>query len=74
MTIEDVKRKHEEWLMGLPNVSGVAIGEKGGKQVIKVFVSAKVPQSTLKREEIIPGELDGFEVVVEEMGNITLQM
>jgi hypothetical protein len=74
MSVESVKRKYEDWLMGLPNVTGVAISEQGGKKVIKVFVSGKVPQSSLKPEEVIPKTLDGFEVDVEEMGGITLQM
>ncbi len=27
--------------MQLPNVTGVGVGEKGGKKVIKVFVTAR---------------------------------
>lgn len=33
MNIEDVKRKYEEQLMQLPNVTGIGIGEKAGKEV-----------------------------------------
>ena len=39
MSIEPVKRKYEEQLMRLPNVTGVGIGEKDGKEVIVVFVT-----------------------------------
>lgn len=73
MKIEAVKLKHEEKLMRLPNVTGIGIGEKAGKKVIKVFVTHKVPESSLRPPEIIPETLDGFEVDVEEIGNVTLQ-
>ncbi len=73
MSIENVKRKHEDWLMSLPNVMGVAIGQKNGNQVIKVFVTGKVQESFLKPAEIIPKTLEGYPVDVEEIKNITLQ-
>lgn len=73
MSIKAVKEKHEDHLMQMPNVTGVGIGEKGGKEVIKVFVTHKVPESSLKREEIIPKALEGYEVDVEESGTVTAQ-
>jgi hypothetical protein len=73
MSIKDVKMKHEEKLMRLPNVTGVGIGEKGGKEVIKVFVTHKVPESSLRPDEIIPKSLEGYEVDVEDIGTITAQ-
>ena len=73
MSIKDVKMKHEEKLMRLPNVTGVGIGEKGGKEVIKVFVTHKVPESSLRPDEIIPKSLEGHEVDVEEIGTVTAQ-
>ena len=73
MNLEAVKKKYEEQLMKLPNVMGVSIGEKGEKKVIKVFVTRKLPESSLRSEEIIPETLEGFEVDVEEIGNVTLQ-
>ena len=73
MDLETVKSKYEEHLMKLPNVMGVSIGEKGGKKVIKVFVTRKLPESSLRSEEIIPETLEGFEVDVEEIGNVTWQ-
>ena len=74
MNLETVKRKHEEQLMRLPNVQGISIGEKGGKKVIKVFVTRKLPESSLRSEEIIPETLEGFEVDVEDIGNVTWQI
>ncbi|HLG37933.1 MAG TPA: hypothetical protein VI338_07340 [Nitrososphaera sp.] len=73
MSIKAVKMKHEEQLMRLPSVTGVGIGEKGGKEVIKVFVTHKVPESSLRPDEIIPKSLEGYEVDVEEIGTVTAQ-
>ena len=73
MSIKDVKMKHKEKLMRLPNVTGVGIGEKGGKEVIKVFVTHTVPESSLRPDEIIPKSLEGYEVDVEDIGTVTAQ-
>jgi hypothetical protein len=73
MSIEAMKIKHEEQLMRLPNVTGVGIGEKGGKAVIKVFVTHKVPESALRPQEIVPKSLEGYETDVEEIGVVTAQ-
>lgn len=73
MDIESVKREYEEQLMGMPNVAGVGIGEKEGKEVIKVFVTHKVPESTLQPEEVVPKILEGYETDVEESGTFMAQ-
>jgi len=73
MSIEPVKRKHEEQLMRLPNVTGVGIGEKAGKEIIKVFVTQKVPLSALQPQEVIPKMLEGYETDVEEIGVVMAQ-
>jgi hypothetical protein len=73
MSIDAVKAKYEDRLMGLPNVTGVGIGQKGGKEVIKVFVTRKVPESTLGPTEIIPRSLEGVRTDVEEIGVVTAQ-
>ena len=73
MSIEAVKEKNEERLMRLPNVTGVGIGEKGGKPVIKVFVTHKVPESALQPQEVVPKALEGWETDVEEIGVIMAQ-
>ncbi len=72
MTIEEVLRAHEEDLMNLPGVQGVGIGERGGKQVIKVFIDKKTPETSRSVEQI-PAELEGYEVDIEEIGTITPQ-
>ncbi len=73
MSIESVKRKYEEQLMRLPNVTGVGIGEKAGREIIKVFVTHKVPESALRPEEVVPKRLEGYETDVEEIGVVTAQ-
>ena len=60
-------------LLRLPNVTGVGIGERGGKRVIKVFVTHKVPESTLQQEDVVPKLIDGHETDVEEIGVVTTQ-
>jgi hypothetical protein len=74
MNIKKVKRKYEDQLMGLPNVTGIGIGERAGKEVLKVFVTQKVPESELKPNEIIPKVLGGYEVDVDEIGFVTAQL
>ena len=66
MSIESVMRKYEAQLIRLPNVTGVGIGEKKGKEVIIVFVRRKVSEAVLQPSEIIPKALEGYETNVEE--------
>jgi len=54
-------------------VTGVGIGERGGKPVIKVFVTQKMPQSMLGPGERVPPSLEGYEVDVEEIGFVQAQ-
>ncbi len=65
--------KYEEQLMRFRNVSGVGIGEKDGKRVIKVFVTHKIPESDLLPQDIVPKTLEGYETDVEEIGVVTAQ-
>lgn len=71
MNIQKVLDQHEDALMRLANVRAVGIGEKSGQPAIKVFVGKKVPKSTLPANQIIPEELGGFAVDVEEIGDIS---
>ena len=59
--------------MELPNVTGVGIGEKAGKEVIKVFVSQKISESKLQPQEIVPKSLEEYQTDVEEIGTVTAQ-
>lgn len=67
--VNQVKQRHEERLMNLPQVVGVSVGmsangngDADGRIVIKVFVSSTNAASD------IPGELEGVPVEVEETG------
>lgn len=72
-TIAEVQARHEAELFALPNVRGVGIGERAGEPVIKVLVERKVPASTLAPEERVPESLEGFEVDVDEIGEVEAQ-
>lgn len=73
MDIEAVLRKHEDALLAYPNVNAVGIGERAGHRVIKVMVIRKVPESALQPDQVLPRELDGCELDVEEIGDVTAQ-
>lgn len=70
MDIEAVLRRHEDELMAYPNVNAVGVGEKSGRSVIKVMVVKKVPEDSLKPDQVLPKELEGFVLDVEEIGEI----
>lgn len=71
--IETIRQKYEDQIMELPNVTGVGIGEKAGKKVIKVFVTHKLPESELQLQEIVPKSLEEYETDVEEISTVTAQ-
>ena len=48
--------------MGQPGVSGTAVGEKGGKPCLKVYVSDR------EAGRSIPKDVGGYPVVVETTG------
>jgi len=63
-TIEQVLKEHTDDLMSLRGVVGTGQGLCSGKPCIKVFVSRKTP----KLEQIIPKNLEGYPVVIQETG------
>ena len=73
MSIEDTQRAHEKELMDKPNVVGVGIGKRNDQDVIKVFVTHKVLESELQGKEIVPKDIDGYRIDVEEIGVVTAQ-
>jgi hypothetical protein len=68
MNVEAVKSRYENQLMSLPNVTGIGIREKAGKRVIAVYVTRKVPVASLRPQDIVPQNLEGWEVDVQEIG------
>ena len=69
MKIESAILMHEERMMQFPNVTGIGIGKNAETNVIKVFVTQKLPE----HDEIIPKKLEGYSTVVEEIGIVTAQ-
>jgi hypothetical protein len=67
--IEAVKKRHEAWLMSLPNVVGVGIGKCDAESCIKLYVEQKTPEL----ERRIPEQLEGFKIDIEESGPFHIQ-
>jgi hypothetical protein len=71
-----VKNTYQDWLMSRPHVVGVGIGlrkiggEPTGDVAVVVMVDQKLPASQLNPEDIIPHELDGVPVDVQEVGKL----
>lgn len=76
---EAVKRAYESDLMSKANVVGVGTGlrQRGGKPTddvaVVVMVRTKVPLSQLAPEDIIPAQIEGVPVDVQEVGEIRAQ-
>jgi hypothetical protein len=62
--LESARKRLTDEVIARPGVTGTAIGEKGGKPCLKVYVSDR------KAAGSIPGKVGGFEVVVEDTGTI----
>ncbi|MCX5637772.1 MAG: hypothetical protein NTX52_08795 [Planctomycetota bacterium] len=64
--IEEVLKERARELMSIPGVVGAGQGLCEGKPCIKVFVIKMTPDLDQK----IPNTLEGYQVVVEETGEI----
>jgi len=77
--VQNVLQTHQDALMSKPNVIGVGIGlrEVGGIRTetvcIVVLVSQKVPRAQLSAGAVLPTELEGIPVDVQEVGKISAQ-
>jgi glyceraldehyde-3-phosphate dehydrogenase/erythrose-4-phosphate dehydrogenase len=65
--IEQVKEELEEELMPLPNITGVYIGEKDNRKVIKIGVK-DINSRELNHVE---KNRNGYDIILEETGNFT---
>lgn len=78
--IRRVRRKHTARLMKKANVVGVGVGyrRQAGQQTdeltLVVMVSRKVPVNILSARDVIPAEIDGVPVDVQELGEIRAQV
>lgn len=74
--IKRVKERRAAELLSKANVVGVAVGykEKGGQKTdrlsLVVMVRKKVPLSELKRQDVVPSEIDRVVTDVKEVGEI----
>jgi hypothetical protein len=64
--IEEVLRQNTVALMSIPGVTGTGQGLCDGKPCIKVFVIKKRAELAKK----IPGEIEGYQVKIEETGTV----
>jgi hypothetical protein len=65
--IEEVQEEIEKELMQLNDITSIYISEKNNKSIIKVGVKKMTPEIT----KVIPKEKDGYNIVVEETGELT---
>lgn len=74
--IRAVKQAHETELLTKRNVVGVGIGfrQRGGQRTnelaLIVMVREKLPQTQLTVDDLIPYEIEGVPVDVQEVGEI----
>ncbi|MEP7290211.1 MAG: hypothetical protein ABI835_00455 [Chloroflexota bacterium] len=75
----EVQARYADMLMSKPHVVGVAVGyttQYGGRTAeigVIVMVDQKVPRAQLSEDELIPHELDGVTVDVQETGVFSAQ-
>lgn len=77
--IEKIRRKYLTELMSKANVVGVATGFRQAGQILTdipamiVLVTKKLPAWQLEPGDVVPSQLDGIPVDVQEIGEIHLQ-
>lgn len=77
--ISEVLRAHRAQLMAAPNVVGVGVGYRQACGIrtdtmsIVVLVSRKLPAEQLLPGALLPTELGGFPVDVQEVGELSIQ-
>ena len=77
--MRQVMAAHKDELLAKPNVVGVGVGlrERGGVRTdtlaIVVLVDRKLPREMLAPEALIPQELEGVPVDVQQVGKLAAQ-
>lgn len=75
--ITAIQAQYTDQLMQKANVVGIAAGlvQRGGQATgeigLVVLVTTKVPEDELAAEDLIPPEIEGVPVDVQEVGEIT---
>lgn len=76
---QTVKRTHGDELLGKANVVGVGVGyiRRGGLRTdevgLVVLVKHKRPANELAEDDLVPTQIDGVPVDVQEVGEIVAQ-
>lgn len=66
-SIRDAKRKHSRWLRSLDaEINGIAVERRDGREYIAVYVRKSTPHV----RQAVPRKLDGYEVQIQEVGEI----
>lgn len=71
-----VMQRYRDDLLRMANVVGVGVGLRSvggaqtGEPAVVVMVTHKVPRNRLRPQDVIPRELDGAPVDVQEVGEI----
>jgi hypothetical protein len=68
-TIVEVLKEHTEELMSIPGVVGIGKGLCNGKPCIKVLVT----EPTLEMVQKMPDNIQGYQVMIEDTGEIRAQ-
>jgi len=66
VNIKEVLKRHTDKLMAVPGVVGVGEGRTRGRQCISIFVIYSSPESL----KLLPDNLEGYPVIIEESGEI----
>jgi hypothetical protein len=64
-SVEEVKRRHEARIMKVRGVVGVGIGQKDGKETIRIYVQEDLPKIRTK----LPESLDDIPVEIVVTGS-----
>lgn len=70
MDVHEARRRAEQALLELPNVRGVAVGEREGRPCVVVLVTRKLPEASLAPTERVPREVEGVPTDVLEVGDV----
>jgi hypothetical protein len=76
---QKVRRKHENELLAKANVIGVGVGMRKcegvltGEVGLVILVSNKLPASQIASSDLLPTEIDGVPVDVEQVGVLGVQ-
>lgn len=76
--ILEVKQAHEEEILSKANVVGVGVGfrqvngQLTSTPALVVMVSKKKPPHELDPKDLLPSSIDGVQIDVQEVGEITI--